>query len=151
MHHPYRLAIVAPNVTALRDMLSRWLTGEPSEALAGHAEDEKSAIRLLDPDTLTAQAQSIDAARHWVSGNAQWHNTGAAFRRIPLPGTIWQRRRCWLEPASAGAALPDRPAAQADVPAAHPTPAQVLKLFQDGLVSHAEAERALYLLQAASD
>lgn len=147
-HHPYRLAIVTAGVAALRDALAGWLAGDPSEAvLVGHAGEGESEVRLLDPDTLTEQAHSTDAARRWVGGTGQWHNPGAAFRRVPLPGTIWQRRRCWLEPAAAAAAPHKRPAPHAPAPAARPTPAQVLKLYREGLVSHAEAERALYLLQ----
>lgn len=148
-HQPHRLAIVAASVTALRDALVRWLSGEPSEAvLVGHAEEERSDARRLDPDALIDQADSADAARLWVDGNGRWHDTGAAFRRIPLPGTIWQRRRCWLEPAAAVASPPKRSAAGAETATARPTPAQVLELYQQGLVSHAEAERALYLLEA---
>lgn len=153
MHHPYRLAVVAPSVTALRNALSRWLTGEDAEAvLVGQVQEGASETRRLDPDTLIDQAHNIDAARHWVSGDGQWHNAGAAFRRVPLPGTIWQRRRCWLESASTVAstvASPrNLPATRAEVSPARPTPAQVLQLYQEGLVSHADAERALYLLQA---
>lgn len=149
-HHPFRLAVVARSVAALREALARWLADTPSgDVLVGHAEDADATVRMLAPDTLNDQAHCADAARRWVGGNGQWHDS-AAFRRVPLPGTVWQRRRCWLDPASANAAPSTPSPTTVETPAPRPTPAQVLKLYQQGRVSHAEAVSALHLLQASA-
>ncbi|MFJ4374365.1 SDR family NAD(P)-dependent oxidoreductase [Pseudomonas japonica] len=101
-----RLVVIAGDFDELRRLLGQWLLGaEASELLVG---THSSAALLED-------------ARGWLE-HADAESAATAWRKVPLPGYEFLRRRYWVQ-ALAETAAPAPQAQPAPAPAQAPAPA----------------------------
>ncbi|MGY0788315.1 SDR family NAD(P)-dependent oxidoreductase [Azospirillum argentinense] len=111
---PERLAIVADGFETLAERLRGWLDG------AGPVPGVHAGRRGRDAVPATGPSPD-ELAAAWVAGGALPAADTAGLRRVPLPGTPFQRRRYWIGPALDADAA--GPAGTAAAPA--PAPATV--------------------------
>ncbi len=144
-HHVHRLAVVADDITSLRDRLSGWLDGQRhASVLAGEARAEGPGPALM-AFAKTIARDRPDQESLCVLGDL--YTQGAAFdwtalpgasagRRVSLPGYPFERMACGI-PAGAEAEPP--PAAIAEVIKDRPpavTPLDGLSAVTTALARH---------------
>jgi acyl transferase domain-containing protein len=161
---PNRLALIADDLPSLLAQLRASLQGEfwqlddstlPAGVFKGVADADSA------PAPVSSAAETL--ARVWVSGAFDDWNAQAVpplRRRVPLPGTAFQRRRFWAQPvAAAPATTIEQPvAAYVATPAAVPTPAapalsprDILERVKTGRMAPDEAKRLLAGMRATAD
>ncbi|WP_018229730.1 SDR family NAD(P)-dependent oxidoreductase [Methyloversatilis universalis] len=164
---PNRLALIADDLPSLVARLRASLAGEfwqldasvlPPGVFKGVADAESAPAPVGGaPDTL---------ARAWVSGAFDDWNAQAVpqlRRRVPLPGTAFQRRRFWAQPVVASpvmkieqpvAAYAAAPTPPREVPA-HVAPVlsprDILERVKTGRMTPDEAKRLLAGMRATAD
>jgi 3-oxoacyl-(acyl-carrier-protein) synthase/NAD(P)-dependent dehydrogenase (short-subunit alcohol dehydrogenase family)/SAM-dependent methyltransferase len=107
-HHAERVAVVAGSVQGLRDALSSFVGGTPSDAVITRSANAAAADAAHDAST---DADTL--ARHYADGgDVDWlgFDRGRARRRLSLPTYPFERQRHWVTPAApAPAAAARRP------------------------------------------
>lgn len=162
---PNRLAVIADDLRTLGAQLRAGLEGEfwqldastlPAGVFKGVADAEGAAADAgSEPDAL---------ARAWVSGAFDdWsaQPVPPLRRRVPLPGTAFQRRRFWAQPVAAAPApqIAQPVAAYVATAAAAPapdiaqplSPRDILERVRTGRMAPDEAKRLLAGMRATAD
>ncbi len=162
---PNRLAVIADDLRTLAAQLRASLEGEfwqldasalPAGVFKGVADAEGAAADAgSEPDAL---------ARAWVSGAFDdWsaQPVPPLRRRVPLPGTAFQRRRFWAQPVAAAQApqIAQPVAAYVATAAAAPapdiaqplSPRDILERVKAGRMAPDEAKRLLAGMRATAD
>lgn len=165
---PNRLALIAVDLPSLLAQLRASLAGEfwQLDASVLQAGVFKG---LADADSAPAPVSSAPEAlaRAWVSGAFDdWsaQPVPPLRRRVPLPGTVFQRRRFWAQPAAAApieAPRVEQPVARYAVdplpappqPTAAPvlSPRDILERVKAGRMAPDEAKRLLASMRATAD
>lgn len=156
---PNRLAVIADDLGTLAAQLRASLEGEfwQLDASALPAGVFKG---VADADGAPAEAGSDPAAlaRAWVSGAFDdWsaQPVPPLRRRVPLPGTAFQRRRFWAQPVAAASApqIEQPVAAYVATPSAPPalSPRDILERVKTGRMAPDEAKRLLAGMRATAD
>ncbi|WP_051102846.1 SDR family NAD(P)-dependent oxidoreductase [Methyloversatilis discipulorum] len=156
---PNRLAVIADDLGTLAAQLRASLEGEfwQLDASALPAGVFKG---VADADGAPAEAGSDPAAlaRAWVSGAFDdWsaQPVPPLRRRVPLPGTAFQRRRFWAQPVAAASApqIEQPVAAYVATPSAPPalSPRDILERVKTGRMAPDEAKRLLAGMRTTAD
>ncbi len=162
---PNRLAVIADDLRTLAAQLRATLEGEfwqldasalPAGVFKGVADAEGAAA--------DAGSEPAALARAWVSGAFDdWsaQPVPPLRRRVPLPGTAFQRRRFWAQPVTpASAPHVAEPVASYVARAAAPsapdiapalTPRDILERVKTGRMTPDEAKRLLAGMRATAD
>jgi acyl transferase domain-containing protein/acyl carrier protein len=146
-----RLAVVASSRAELLEALRTVLSSPHVEIDVGaHPPGDRiqsgrvEAEQPEDPATgdLLARRDLRRLAHLWTRGHAiPWRELHRGARRIPLPGVVFERRRCWITPAEAPAPPPAH--TNGDV-AGDAVTREILELLRENKITEAEAQALLH-------
>ncbi|WP_341931001.1 beta-ketoacyl synthase N-terminal-like domain-containing protein, partial [Methyloversatilis discipulorum] len=160
---PNRLAVIADDLRTLAAQLRASLEGEfwkldastlPAGVFKGVADAEGAAAE--------AGSEPAALARAWVSGAFDdWsaQPVPPLRRRVPLPGTAFQRRRFWAQPVAPAPQIAEPAVTYVATAAAPPapdiaaplSPRDILERVKTGRMRPDEAKRLLAGMRATAD